>query len=1037
MKNKKRFGILSLLLATGLILGGCVTKKDSSQGTSSSGSQTSASSSDSSASESSSSPSSSSSQPVTKYTVTFKVDGVTVQTSEVEEGGFASYTGDTPTKAPDAEAPRYRFKGWDKDPATTPITENTEFNAVFAVYATQIKVGDFEEFTSDADLNDNGWFALGYNGGWTKETAASVALSTNAAQGEKALRLDAWANTNDYKISREFAPNELNKSVNALRFSLMAPRGFTFKVLLQGSVDIDGTPTAAYFSHQLTIPSSEYTDYVIPFDSPSWALWGQAGQSMVAVADYIGVHQDDVLGLVTSMEFYLKGDDGTGGQKYIAFLDNVTFDTLDNPQLSANHNYSFFDTYTGTTASGHVVKLEIGESGAATARVIDLETPIEIPGTVTDDGGQVQFKSADNGQSLTFNCRVTDGGQLLQFVSATSADAGMQADVANMDLLAVQTVDNYEQYTSDGKSYYQGNKDMSQRSGCRGNYYSEYYSGGTSDVETFGGNGWVLMGGSGDQLKLKSDNAGHNGSKNYVCMKNSATYGMRYMQWGLFEGTSEQHTYRGAKLGFWIKTNGKIPAIKVSMYSQTKPRNATKDQQVRSMTITDAAAAQIGTWTHYELDLNPKLTYYGFLVFMEKNNSADAYLYMDDIEVYTADPYAHYVAPEPDKALVSGMHFQAKIGGLVNAMIDIDDNSHATLAIPGFGAEVAGTFALDGDDATFTFGTAVYTATIAENYSGLTFKSVTGSGDLLPYLNNLSFAAIDFAETAEFYENSGKMYYESNLDESTISGARGAYYCDRYTGSGSTPVGGDGWALMGGSGDQIELDKSDAVEGSQSITFKRSNGASLRYLQWELYKGTAKARTGVTKFRFFLKNPAANEMHVKIWVYKVQQITPSTQGNRVEKEITMSASQGWTQYEVNLNPNETYYGYGIYTFKGDSNAYVKLDAAHFAGPQNDPMLAFYAKNGLALSGTITAGSATMTFGTNNNVTLTCAALGGDLAGTYEMAMGVQQTITITTSMGTITGTYGVDGSGTVTLQITEVTGDLAAGVNVGATLSNS
>ena len=40
-------------------------------------------------------------------------------------------------------------------------------------------------------------------------------------------------------------------------------------------------------------------------------------------------------------------------------------------------------------------------------------------------------------------------------------------------------------------------------------------------------------------------------------------------------------------------------------------------------------------------------------------------------------------------------------------------------------------------------------------------------------------------------------------------------------------------------------------------------------------------------------------------------------------------------------------------------------------------------------------------------------------------------------MGNITGTYSVSDRGVVTMTVTAVTGDLAAGVNVGAVLSNS
>jgi 5-formaminoimidazole-4-carboxamide-1-beta-D-ribofuranosyl 5'-monophosphate synthetase len=51
-------------------------------------------------------------------------------TVSVPFGSFASYQGKALTKDSTAEF-SYEFAGWDKDPAKTPIEDNTRFNAVF------------------------------------------------------------------------------------------------------------------------------------------------------------------------------------------------------------------------------------------------------------------------------------------------------------------------------------------------------------------------------------------------------------------------------------------------------------------------------------------------------------------------------------------------------------------------------------------------------------------------------------------------------------------------------------------------------------------------------------------------------------------------------------------------------------------------------------------------------------------------------------------------------------------------------------------
>ena len=198
-----------------------------------------------------------------KFAVKFVVDGVEVQTGEVEEGQTASYTGETPTKAADANAVKYRFKGWDKD-LTQPITADTTFTAQFAAYAAEQMVDDFESYTSNGDMADAGWKALGYQNDtqtWTDNTKAAVSLGTKSVEGNKALRFDAWENGVGYKFAKDFTA--LPKSANALKFRLQVPSINTVKVILKGKVTIAGQEQVPTFTYTLAPKSSEYVEYVI------------------------------------------------------------------------------------------------------------------------------------------------------------------------------------------------------------------------------------------------------------------------------------------------------------------------------------------------------------------------------------------------------------------------------------------------------------------------------------------------------------------------------------------------------------------------------------------------------------------------------------------------------------------------------------------------------------------------------------------------------------------------------------------------------
>ena len=146
MRNKTKVAFLSLILSAALIAVACGKTQSSAEPSSQSSVDTSLISSSESSSENTSSSQQSSSQQSSSqeassseevsssseessssaadvyFTVTFKVDGAVVQTSEVKEGELVTYSGEEPTKAPDANASKYRFTGWDKD-LSEPITE--------------------------------------------------------------------------------------------------------------------------------------------------------------------------------------------------------------------------------------------------------------------------------------------------------------------------------------------------------------------------------------------------------------------------------------------------------------------------------------------------------------------------------------------------------------------------------------------------------------------------------------------------------------------------------------------------------------------------------------------------------------------------------------------------------------------------------------------------------------------------------------------------------------------------------------------------
>ena len=1059
MKNKSKFTFLTLALAASLLVGACNSGPASSKSSqeqsqssinpSSDSSEQGTSSSQNPSSQSSSltPTSSSSSQPlVTKYTVNFVVDGNVVQSSQVEEGELAVYTGEAPTKA-SSGAVVYRFKGWDKD-LTQPITADTTFTAVFeqTEYANEIVIDDFESYRSKGALNEV-WRALGYNNstGWTTETNAAVVLGINAAQGEKSLRFNAWENGVGYKFARDFEDGTFTKSANALKFNLMVPSINTVRILLYAKATIMGQEQVAWFRYEIKPTSSEYVEYTIPIADANWKMYGEAGKTFPVVADYIGIHQDDIVKHLTKIEYYIEGNDGNGGQPYSTFFDSLKFVTTEQSALSEVETMKQYSVYTGLLADKHTIKIELGNDNAATATVLDTEVPQTINGSVAiDENKNFTFTSSDGGATLVYAGKLVNGGQKIKFVSASGTYA---TAVDDMELNAVQVVDNFDQYTSDGKAYYQSNLDMSQRSGARGAYFSEYYSGGSHEYETFGGDGWVLMGGNGDQLKLKTD-GGHSG-RNYLCMKNSASFAMRYLQWGLFDGTSERNNFRGSKLGFWAKTNGLVKAFKVSMYSQTQPRNATKDNSVRSYIFEQTGA--IGDWKHFEVDLNPNLVYYGFLIFMEKNLSTDSYLYIDDVEVYTANPHAKYVEPATpvvQTALENGQVFAFKAKGIQPMILSIGKEGACTIEFTGSTREVFdGTYTASDNRITFDFGGGgeLY-ADVNEDFNKLTVVGGSSGYDRF-FPAGTILEEMDVLDNAERYTESGKMYYQNMTNADNRSGARGAYYCDYYSGGSGSAIGGPGWSLMGGNGDQLSLETNAQYvhRGANSLKLKRNKGAAMRYSTWGLQDGSSEGHTGVSYFMYYVKNPNDTELTLKTSVYYQAMVTPSTQTmNREYLEKVIPANSDWVQVTIPLDPAKTYYGvaYTAANISGGNGAdYFYIDDATFFTEEMNIASTYGVCKDLVLSGTVAGGSAdaTITFDESNKVVIAIDAMGISFNSTFSLIEGVM-TIKMPPlgdgSGTTVVGTYAPSTERyTMKLTITSVTGDFAPYIDVNSVFS--
>ena len=986
----------------------------------------------------------------TSHTVTFMNGEDVYDTQEVEDGDLAVAPATDPTKDPDVSAPKYRFKGWDRD-LSTPITDDTVINAEYAVYTFKDVVDDFEDYDDSSELKDEGWKLEQYNSGWVDPTSgAALGLSANSEEGQQSLVLNTWAHNVGYRFTKTWN-TPLTKSANAIRFRMMAPSFTTARVTL-GTRTIP-VPLAGdmkvTFTQQFALTSSDYVEYTIPFNSDKWYAWNDPTKGTLAsLAEGMGMCEDDITTLLESVSFFVTANKDNKEMK--VFVDSISFVTIDPVEFSELEQLGLKKTYTGKTLSDNVIRIDVNNDLSATATVIDMETPLAIPGhlDVTDlaTGGREAIFTSDDGTTLTYTGRVTNHGNKIEFTSATGA---LAANVQNMTLDAVQVVNDFEQYSGNGTGYYYGG-DGSGRSGLRGDFFFDYYKENdttrpdpspwnTSDPN------WHLSTEAMNLLGLKNDGGQHGGSKYAYVQSDGYGRTFRYFTYGLFDGTSEKNAFRGTTFSFWAKTkaSGTIPQLTVRAYARSYPNRNGLDEYAAKAVYDSVLHSE---WQRYEIELNPNFVYYGFMISVKGNwTNNSAWLYLDDIEVFTANPYAKYVAPEAP-TLQAGMTYQGRWNGQRAVNIEIIDDENAKISMPAEDLTVNGTYVRDNEDnVSFTFeDSSTLDVKVIDDEKTLQFVAATGNSLTIgQYLYGIDYHMLNYAENAETYEDSGKMYYQGNTNKANRSGARGAFYCEYEGGteSQSSEVGGKKWILMGGEGNQLSLDDTLSVDGGKSLKMRYSSAGAMRYMQWELYEGSAVAKTGFNKFGFYINNTTGSATTVNVSVYKASKVYTENVGDNTKRAMTgqfsLPASSGWVFKTIDLDPSLNYYGFAVWFAKHGSTAgFVNFDKAFFYNDYESPENYYFGSSGSVLEGTIKVGAASLEIKDNGVMDLTCENLGGTISGTYSMVMdGTTQMMTITVNdggiSGTITGEYSADLSGHISFTVTSVTGDFSAAIDPG------
>ena len=184
------------------------------------------------------------------------------------------------------------------------------------------------------------------------------------------------------------------------------------------------------------------------------------------------------------------------------------------------------------------------------------------------------------------------------------------------------------------------------------------------------------------------------------------------------------------------------------------------------------------------------------------------------------------------------------------------------------------------------------------------------TGSLAPGLAGLKVSTYTMLENFESYDATGVGYDKTHAkDERT--GLRAKFFCDYYGGGKTSPVGGDGWDLMGSS-DYLDLNTTNAFNGTKSARMKYNASNQMRFMSYGLSDGSATALPKGSTLSFWTKRMSSRGNNLVVRAYYVNQVTPSNQGsNFTQVQEFVPQGTGWHEVKVKLDPSKTYYGFAI------------------------------------------------------------------------------------------------------------------------------
>lgn len=527
-------------------------------------------------------------------------------------------------------------------------------------------------------------------------------------------------------------------------------------------------------------------------------------------------------------------------------------------------------TYTGVGNDNSTYKLTITD-GSVVFASLDKQSNVSYSGTAELLSKTSARLSLSSG-SITYNLNYD--GHNLTYTSKSGS-------IAEVSFKRVYHLQNFESFSASGQGYTDSTTKY-QTTGVRSSFYEDWFTGsGSSEI---GGDGWNVMTNT-DGITYTS-NKGHNSSK-AAAFKFTSDRQMRYISMNELYGVNSI-AGKGETFSFWVRgaysnssmtTNhsGNIPVIAYAYYeTPLTPHNHTTAHDAFEFIVPAG-----NDWNHYEFELDPSKTYYGFGLNAKQETGTTAYVVFDDFEIYTSSPYAQYIPAGYPRGTFKGSvrtgffdiarDFYIVIGTYTNQKVFVkmrDTDVNAT------------GFSYNPSNNTISI-------TTTGSYESETVGTLTGT-------YNASTGVIDS------FSCTGSLSFYNNT--TTVTKVSSGYYdCDGTTSQLQSQFiyrydSGSGWQVDSSSANRFVSDTRRQASGTGGIKWHQRSGAKTALnlngdLSGEKYK----------YLQFWVYNPSFNSATLNLYFYKGTNFS-----SRIDVDYTVTANAfGWTYCIVDFSGKMT------------------------------------------------------------------------------------------------------------------------------------